>query len=140
MITGLNFAAVAVAALEGLHHSRNGEGQQEKPDDDGDLRSLLKNLDEISPPEMHHVEVAIEGQGDEEGDAGSPVKEQHEEHRLTLQIALAAPQVVLVMVGFGRETGHQQEVSNHNIEEEDTFVLPEFEPKGEVIRTVIINN
>lgn len=81
---------------------------------------------------MHHIEVAIDGQGDEEGNTGSSVEEQHEEHRLADHIVLAAPQLVAVMVGLGRKTGHQQEVRNHNIEQEDTFVLPELEPKEEV--------
>lgn len=41
MVISLNFAAVAVTALEGLHHSGDGEGQQKKPDEDGDLRRFL---------------------------------------------------------------------------------------------------
>lgn len=129
---------MAVTALKGLQHSGDGEGQQEKPDDDGDLRRFLHDFDKVPPPKVHHIEVAIDGQGYEEGNTGSPVEKQHEEHRLTGRVVLAAPQLVTVVVGLGRETGHQQEVSNHDIEQEDTFVLPELEPKEEVIdRTAI---
>ncbi|TNN53486.1 hypothetical protein EYF80_036328 [Liparis tanakae] len=81
---------------------------------------------------MHHVEVAVQGEGDEEGDAGAAVEEQHEEHRLAQHFVGAAPLAVVVVVGLGRETGHQQEVSNHDVEQEDAFVLPELEPEGEV--------
>lgn len=123
---------MAVAALEGFHHGGDGEGQQEEPDEDGDLRRFLQYLDEVPPPEMHHVEVAIDGEGDEEGDTGSSVEEQHEEHDFAEDRVLAAPQSVLVVVDLGRKTDHQQEVRNHNIEQEDTFVLPELEPKEEV--------
>lgn len=134
----LNLPAVAVTALKGPHHSGDGEGQQEKPDDDGDLRRFLHDFDKVPPPKMHHIEVAIDGQGDEEGNTGPSVEKQHEEHRLTGHAVVAAPQLVMVVVGLGRETGHQQEISNHDIEQEDTFVLPELEPKEEVIdRTVI---
>lgn len=138
MINSLNFAAVAVAALKGSHHGGDGERQQEKPDDDGDLRRFLQHFDEIPPPEVHHVEVAVDGEGDEEGDAGSAVEEQHEEHRLARHFVLAASQAIPIMVGLGRKAGHQQEVSNHNIEQEDTFVLPELEPKEEVIDNTVI--
>lgn len=133
MVISLDCTAVTVAALKGLHHGGDGEGQQEKPDQDGDLRSFLQHFDKVPPSEMHHVEVAIDRQRDEEGDAGPPVEKQHEEHRLTHHAILAAPQVVAVMVGFGRKTDHQQEISNHNVEQEDTFVLPELEPEEEVI-------
>lgn len=75
----LHLSAVTVAALEGLHHGGDGEGQQEEPDHDGDLRSLLQHFDEVPPPEMDHVEVAVEGQRDEKADAGPSVEEQHEE-------------------------------------------------------------
>lgn len=107
MVVGLNFTAVAITALKGLHHGGDGEGQQEKPDDDGDLGSFLQDFDKVPPPEMHHIEVAIDGQGDEEGDAGPSVEKQHEEHCLADHVALAAPQHVLVVVRLGRETGHQ---------------------------------
>lgn len=133
MQKGLDLAPVAVAALEGLDHHGDGEGQQEQPDDDGDLRGFLQHFDKIPPPEMHHVEVAVQGEGDEEGDAGAAVEEQHEEHRLAQHFVGAAPLAVVVVVGLGRETGHQQEVSNHDVEQEDAFVLPELEPEGEVV-------
>lgn len=137
MQVSLDFTAQAVAALEGGDHGGDGEGQQEKPDDDGDLRTFLQHFDEIPPPKMHHVEVAVEGEGDEEGDAGSSVEKQHEEHRLAHPFMGTASLAMVVMIGFGRKTGHQQEVSDHNVEEEDTFVLPELVPEEEVIdRTV----
>lgn len=128
---------MAVAALKGLDHSGDGEGQQEKPDDDGDLRRLFQHFDKIPSSKMHHIEVAIDGQGDEEGDAGSSVEKQHEEHHFTHHVILAAPQVVLVMVGLGRKTSHQQEIGNHNIEQKDAFVFPEFEPREEVINKTV---
>lgn len=128
----LHLAAVTIAALEGLHQGGDGEGQQEEPDHYGDLRRLLKHVDEVPPPEMNHVEVSIEGQRDEEADTRPPVEEQHEEHCLTNHTVGAAPLALLIVVGLGRKTHHQQEVSDHNIEEEDAFVLPEFEPKEEV--------
>lgn len=133
----LVFPAVAVAALKGIHHGGDGEGQQKNPDDDGDLRGFLHNSHTVPPPKMHHVEVAVEGQGDEEGDAGSSVEKQHEDHRLALEVFLAAPESVAVAVHFGREADHQQEVSHHDVEEEDAFVLPELEPKAEFRGTVL---
>lgn len=133
MVISLNFAAVAVTALKGLHHSGDGEGQQKKPDEDRDLRRFLQNFDKVPPSKMDHVEVAINGQGDKEGNAGSSIEKQHEEHRLTHHIIRAVPLVVTVVVGLGRKTGHQQEISNHNIEQEDGFILPELEPIEEVV-------
>lgn len=132
MILRLHFTAVAVAALEGVDHRRDGERQQEEPDDDGDLRRLLHRLHKIAPPEMDHVEVAVDGQRDEEGDAGSSVEEEHEEQRLAHQVLLAAPLALLVVVGLGGKTDHQQEVSHHDVEQEDASVLPELEPEEEV--------
>lgn len=82
---------------------------------------------------MDHVEVAIEGQDDEEGDAGPSVEKQHEEHHFTNHAVFAAPQVVLVVIDLDGQTGHQQEISNHDVEQEDAFVLPEFEPEDEDI-------
>lgn len=99
---------MAVTALKGLHHSGDGEGQQEKPDDDGDLRRFLQHFDKVPSSKMYHIEVAIDGQGDEEGNTGSSVEKQHEEHRLTHHVILAAPQAIVVMVGLERKTGHQQ--------------------------------
>lgn len=130
---------MAVAALKACHHGGDGEGQQQNPDEDGDLRGFLQNSDKVPPPKMHHIEVAVEGQGDEEGDAGSSVEEQHEEHRLALPVFLAAPESVLVVVRFGREADHQQEIRHHDVEEEDAFVLPELEPKEEVSGTVLFS-
>lgn len=133
MINGFDFAAVTVAALEGLDHRGDGEGQQDEPDDDGDLRGLLQHFDNTPPPEMHHLEVALYGEGDEEADAGAAVEEQHEEHRLAHPFFGAAPLAVMVVVGRGRKTGHQQEIGDHDVEEEDAFVPPELVPKGEVV-------
>lgn len=127
----LHRAAVAVAALEGLEHGGDGERQQQEPDDDGDLRRFLQHFDEVPASQMHHVEVAVDGQRDEEGDAGPAVEEQHEEHGLAHGAVRAAPHVVAVVVGFDGEAGHQQEVCNHDVEEEDAFVLPELEPRDE---------
>lgn len=131
VIKRLNFSSVAVAALERPEHGGDGEGQQEEPDDDGDLGRLLQHFDEVPPAEVDHVEVAIEGKCDEEGDAGSTVEEEHEEQRLAHQAGAAASHAIVVMKGLGRKTGHQQEVGHHNIEEENTFVLPELESKTE---------
>lgn len=122
---------MAVAALKGCDHSRSGEGKQEDPDDDRNLRRFLKHVDKISPSKMDHIEVAIEGHCDEEGDAGSSIEKQHEEHYLTKHSVLTAPQVVLVMMDLERKAAHQQEISNHNIEQEDCFVLPELVSKKE---------
>lgn len=129
---GLDFAAVTVAALEGLQHGGDGEGQQEKPDDDGDLRRFLQDFDKIPSPKMHHIEIAVDGQHDEEGNASASVEEQHEEQGLADWRAVAASLVVLVVVDLGWKAGHQQEISNHDIEEEDAFVLPELEPKRKI--------
>lgn len=126
---GLDQPAVAVATLKGFQHGGDGEGQQEEPDDDGDLRTFLKDLDNVPPPQMHHVEIAINGQHHQEGDAGPAVEEQHEVHGLAEHCVGAAPLVVLVVVDLDREAGHQQEVSNHDVEKKDAFVLPELEPK-----------
>lgn len=123
---------MAVAALKSVHHGGDGEGQQQNPDDDGDLGGFLQNPDTVPLPKMHHVEVPVEGQGDEEGDAGSSVEEQHEEHRLAHPVFIAAPESMTVVVHFDREADHQQEISHHDVEEEDAFVLPELEPKEEV--------
>lgn len=129
---GLDFATVTVAAFEGLQHGGDGEGQQEKPDDDGDLRRFLQDFDKIPSPEMHHIEIAVDGQHDEEGNASASVEEQHEEQGLADWRAVAASLVVLVVVDLGRKAGHQQEISNHDIEEEDAFVLPELESKRKI--------
>lgn len=129
MEISLDITSVAVAALEGGDHSGDGEGKQQQPDHDGDLRTFLHHFDKIPPSEMNHIEVAVEGQGDEEADTSSSVEKQHGDQRFTHWIIQAAPQALLVMVGFERKTGHQQEISNHNIEQEDTFVLPKLEPK-----------
>lgn len=75
----LHLSSVAVAALERRHHGGDGEGQQQDPDDDGDLGRLLQVLDNVPSAEVDHVEVPVQGQGDEESDAGSSVEEQHEE-------------------------------------------------------------
>lgn len=135
VILGLDLAAVTVAALEGLQHGGDGEGHQEEPDDDGDLRSFLQDFNKVPPPEMHHAEIAIDGEHDEEGDAGPAVEEQHEVHGLAEHRVGAASLVVLVVIDLDREAGHQQEVSNHNVEQEDTFVHPELEPKTIVVNT-----
>lgn len=126
---GLDLAAVAVAALEGLQHGGDGEGQQQEPDDDGDLRRFLQDFDKVPPPEVHHVEIAIDGQHHQEGDAGPSVEEQHEVHGLAEHRVGAASLVVLVVVDLDREAGHQQEVSNHDVEQEDAFVPPELVPE-----------
>lgn len=138
VISRLNFSAVAVAALKGPEHGGDGEGQQEEPDDDGNLGGFLQHFDEIPPSEMDHAEVAIDGQGDEEGDTGPSVDKQHEEWHLTNHAVRAAPQAVLVIVGLCGKTDHQQEIGNHNVEEEDTFVLPKLESKEEVIQTTFV--
>lgn len=129
---------MAVAALKGCDHCRSGEGKQEDPDDDRNLRRFLKHVDKISPSKMDHIEVAIEGHCDEEGDAGSSIEKQHEEHNLTKHSVLTAPQVVLVMMDLERKAAHQQEISNHNIEQEDRFVLPELVSK-KVIKQLIVS-
>lgn len=128
MQVGLHLPAVAVATLEGLDHSRGGEGQQQEPDDDGDLRGLFQDLDKVPAAQVHHVEVAVNGKHDKKGDAGAPVEEQHEEHRLADSIVVAAPELVAVVVGFEGKADHQQEVGHHDVEEEDALVLPELEP------------
>lgn len=99
---------MAVTALKGRHHGGGGEGQQEKPDDDGDLRRFLQYFDKVPPSEMYHIEVAINGQGDKEGNTGSSVEKQHEEHCLTHHVIIAAPQAMIVMVGLERKTDYQQ--------------------------------
>lgn len=120
---------MAVAALKCVDHGGDGEGQQEEPYDQGDLRRLLKHPDAVFPSGMDDAEVAVERQGDEEGDAGSSVEEQHEEHGLTDRIVVVVPQVVLIVMDLKGKTGHQQEISHHYVEQEDTVVLPESEPK-----------
>lgn len=137
----LFLAAVAVTALKGRDHGGGGEGEQEDPDDHGYLRRLLKHFDTVSPSKMNHAEVAIEGHGDEEGDAGSSIEEEHEEHYLAEHGVLAAPQAVPVMVDLERKAAHQQEVSDHYIEQEDGFVPPELEPNKwkQFIRQFIVS-
>lgn len=127
----LHFSAVAVAALKGLDHGGDGEGKQQEPDENRNLGRFLQHFDTVSPSKMDHVEVAIEGEDDEEGYTGSSVEKQHEKHRFTNHIVTAAPQVVLIMVDLERKAGHQQKISNHNVEQEDAFVLPELEPEDE---------
>lgn len=121
---------MAVAALEGLEHGGDGEGQQQEPDDDGDVGGLLEDLDKVPPAQVHHVEVAVDGQHNEESDAGATVEKEHEEHGLAGHVIVAAPQLVAVVVGFEGQAGHQQKVSNHDVKEEDALVLPELEPAG----------
>lgn len=130
MQVGLHLPAVAVAALEGLDHGGRGQGQQQEPNDDGDLRGLLQDLDKVPPAQVHHVEVAVDGKHDEEGDAGATVEEEHEEHGLAGHVIVAAPQLVAVVVGFEGQAGHQQEVGHHDVKEEDALVLPELKPAG----------
>lgn len=102
----LHYTAVAVAALKGLDHSGDSERQQEEPDDEGDLRRFLQNLYAVHPAEVDHVEVAIDGQDSEEGDAGSSVEKQHEQHDVTHGAILCAPQAMLVVVGLEGKTDH----------------------------------
>lgn len=130
MQVGLHLPAVAVAALEGLDHGGRGQGQQQEPNDDGDLRGLLQDLHKVPPAQVHHVEVAVDGKHDEEGDAGATVEEEHKEHGLAGHVIGAAPQLVAVVVGFEGQAGHQQEVGHHDVKEEDALVLPELEPAG----------
>ena len=78
---------------------------------------------------MNHIEVSVDGERDEEGDAGPSVETQQEVHRLTHFFNWAASLAMAVMVSLGRKTDHQQEVREHNIEREDTFVPPELVPE-----------
>lgn len=64
---------VAVAALKVLEHGGNGEGQQEQPDKDGDVRRFLERLQEVLPTGMHHIKVSVDGRDRQEGDAGAAV-------------------------------------------------------------------
>lgn len=76
---------------------------------------------------MDHVKVAVDGEGGEEGDAGSPVEEEHGEHGFAHQLVLTAPLALLEVIGLGRKAHHQQEIGHHDIEEEDTVGSPELE-------------
>ena len=77
---------------------------------------------------MHHIEVAVDGQRSEEGDARPAVDEEHEEHGLAVGLVFAAPEAVLVVEGLDGQAHHEQEVSHHNVEEEHAVGLPELEP------------
>lgn len=120
-------SAQTVAAVEGADHGGGGEDQQQDPDAHTLQGRLIEGLDAVPPPQVDHAEVAVQGQQDEEDDAGAAVQEQHEEHGLADGVGLAPPQVVLEIVNLDGQTDHQQEVSNHNVEEEDALVPPEFE-------------
>ena len=80
---------------------------------------------------MDHLEVAVEGQDGQEGDAGSSVEEQHEEHGLAHGPVAAAPHTMLVVVGLEWKAYNEQEISHHDVEEEDTVGPPELEPEQE---------
>lgn len=86
-----HFTFVAVAALGRLEHGGNAERQEEEPDEDGDVWRLLEHLQEVLLPGVHHGDVAVDGNHGEEGDAGSPVQKQHEEHGFADGIVVAPP-------------------------------------------------
>lgn len=80
---------------------------------------------------MDHAEVAVQGQGDEEENAGPSIEKQHEEHYAANCGIIAAPHVVQIVVNFDGETGDQQKISEDDVEEEHAVVLPEFKPEDE---------
>lgn len=82
---------------------------------------------------MDDAEVAVQGQNDEEADAGPSIEEEHEVHQTANGIILTVPQIVLIVVNFNRNTDHHQKISNHNVEEEHTVILPEFVPEEETV-------
>lgn len=88
----------------------------------------MEELDAVPFAQVHHIEVAVDGQRGEEGDARPTVEEEHEEHGLALALVVAAADAVLVAVGLGWQADHQQKVSHHNVEEEHAVGLPELEP------------
>jgi len=77
---------------------------------------------------VHHIEVAVDGQDGEEGNACPTVEEEHEVHGFAQVFIFAAPEAVLVAVGLDWQAYHQQEVSHHNVEQEHAVGLPELEP------------
>lgn len=103
------------------------------------LRSFFQHFGKIPPSKMDHAEVAIDGQGDEEGNTGCSVETQNQEQCFTHNFIFALPQAFLVMVGLCGKTGHQQEISNNNIEKEETFVVPKHEAKGKVTEQLFVS-
>lgn len=112
-------AFVAVAALKGLEHGGDGERQQHEPDDDWDLRRFLEGFEEILPTGVHHVEVPVDGRHRQEGDAGPSVQKQHEEHGLADDLVLAPSLSLDEVVGLDGQAEEQQNISQHQVEEED---------------------
>lgn len=127
---------MAVAALEGLEHGGDGEGQQQQPDDDRDVRRLLQDFQEVLAARVHHVEVAVDGGDGEEGDAGAAVQEQHEEHGLAHGVVLASALALDVVVRLDGQAEEQQDVSQHQVEQEHVVSVgfPELQLEYEEVQ------
>ncbi|PWA27662.1 hypothetical protein CCH79_00000614 [Gambusia affinis] len=102
------------------------EGEDDlREEDDLKKKSLLLRIAVLYV--MDDAEVAVQGQSDEEADAGPSIEEQHEVHQTANNLILTVPQIVLIVVNFNRNTDHQQKISNHNVEEEHALKIPEDE-------------
>ncbi|XP_063078764.1 uncharacterized protein si:ch211-140l13.3 [Engraulis encrasicolus] len=79
--------------------------------------------------------VAVYGDDCEEGNAGSPVQEQHEEHGFTHHLVVAPPLSVQEVVRLHRQTDEQQDVGQHQVEEENVVAvcLPELQLENEEV-------
>ena len=114
---------MTVAAFKGVQHRGNGEGQQKQPDDDGDVRRLLEGLEEVLPAWPDHVEVAVDGDDSEEGDAGPAVQEHHEEHSLTGGVLDTSPLPAQEVVCLEGQAEEQQDVGQDHVKEEDVVAV-----------------
>ena len=124
---------VAVAALEAVQHGGDGEGEQQQPDDDGDVRGLLEGLEEVLPARPDHVEVAVDGDDSEEGDAGPAVQEHHEEHGLAGDVLTTSSRPAQEVVCLEREAEEKQDVGQDHVEEADVVAvcLPKLQLEDE---------
>ena len=114
---------MAVAAFKGVQHGGDGEGQQKQPDDDGDVRRLFEGLEEVLPAGPDHVEVAVDGDDSEEGDAGPAVQEHHEEHGLAGGVQDASPLPHQEVVSLEGQAEEQQDVGQHHVKQEDVVAV-----------------
>lgn len=126
---------MAVATLEVLEHRGNGERQKKDPDDDGDMRRFLQSLQEVLAPRVDDVKIPVDGSHGQEGDAGSPVEEQHEEHGFAEHVVAAPPFSFYEVVGLYGQTEEQQNVRQHQVEQENVVAVgfPELQLEYEEV-------
>lgn len=120
---------MAVAAFEGLQHCGNGERQKKQPNENGDLRRFLESFQEILSTRMYHIEISINGSHRQEGNAGSSVQKQHEEHSFAYCVICTPPLPLDEVVCLYGQTEEQENVRQHKVEKKDVVGVgfPEFQ-------------